>query len=137
LKWQIHPTSGRLRIIRKAARRDHGKPQRMPGSAWAVRPFFRRFFRPAQSAVNAVNLFAFCLLRHGKAGRIVFFIEQIRRAGLRWPLQAFCQSRNKTVLFMTQLRFMVIQLNFIKYSKLMIGTAVAKSLSTLNLWRLR
>jgi len=102
-----------------------------------VRPFFRRFFRPAQSPVNTADLFAFCLPRHGKAERIVFFIEQIRRAGSRWLLQAFCQSWNKTVLFMTQLRFIGIQLMFNKNNKLMIGTAVAISLSTLNLWRLR
>jgi len=38
---------------------------------------------------------------------------------------------------MTQLQFTVIQLIIIKNIKLTIGTMVAKSLSTLNLWRLR
>jgi hypothetical protein len=71
--------------------------------------FSDAFSCPAQSPANTADLFAFCLPRHDSARRIVFFIEQTRRAGLRWLLQDFCQSWNKTVLFMTQLRFIGIQ----------------------------
>ncbi|HNW77497.1 MAG TPA: hypothetical protein PKH28_01145 [Candidatus Competibacteraceae bacterium] len=99
--------------------------------------FSDAFSCPAQSPANTADLFAFCLPRHDSARRIVFFIEQTRRAGLRWLLQAFSRRRNKTVLFMTQIQFTVIQLIIIKNIKLTIGTMVAKSLSTLNLWRLR
>jgi len=99
--------------------------------------FSDAFSCPAQSPANTADLFAFCLPKNGNTRHIVFFIEQTRRAHLCWLLQAFSRRRNKTVLFMTQIRFMGIQIIFNKNNNLMIGTAVAKSLSTLNLWRLR